>query len=103
MPYLLRDSTIESPYSSSPLHINRQERRFQSSLSDEPISRKMAVTPTRSEVATDQVSNSNSFGSNVTLVGNRIDVAADAVDANAQGCGFDAVAYKMCNGVKSDR
>ncbi|CAH2037860.1 unnamed protein product, partial [Iphiclides podalirius] len=90
-------------YISSPLHINRQERRFQASPSDEPIGRKMAATPTRGDLALDHVSNSNSFGSNVTLVGNRIDVVADAVDANPQGCGFDAVAYRMGNGVKSDR
>lgn len=53
----------------------------------------------------DHISSSNSFGSNVTLVGNRIDVASDACDVGhaAQGSGFDAVAYKMDNGVKSNR
>ncbi|XP_068631665.1 WD repeat-containing protein 81 [Battus philenor] len=87
---------------SSPLHINRQEKRVQSSFSDESISRKPVVTPTRGEV--DHLSGSNSFGSNVTLVGNRIDVVMDSEDsANTQGCGFDAVAYKMGNSVKGDR
>ncbi|CAG5032848.1 unnamed protein product [Parnassius apollo] len=90
---------------SSPLHINRLEKpRFQSSFSDEPINRKVTLTPTKSDVTMDHVSSSNSFGSNVTLVGNRIDVATDAVEgANGLACGFDAVAYKMCNGIKSDR
>lgn len=53
----------------------------------------------------DHISSSNSFGSNVTLVGNRIDVASDACEAGncAQGNGFDVVAYKTDNGIKSNR
>ncbi|XP_045535632.1 WD repeat-containing protein 81 [Papilio machaon] len=89
---------------SSPLHINQQGKRFQSSFSDDPISRKTALTPTRSDLSDNgNGSGNNSFGSNVTLVGNRIDVAADQEDEIGQGCGFDAVAYKMANGVKSER
>lgn len=73
------------------------------SFSDEPLSRKEATI--KPDVVMDHISSSNSFGSNVTLVGNRIDVASDACDVGhaAQGSGFDAVAYKMDNGVKSNR
>ncbi|KAG6450321.1 hypothetical protein O3G_MSEX006515 [Manduca sexta] len=88
---------------SSPLRINRNDKRFQSSYSDEPISRK-DVTPTKHDVIMDHISSSNSFGSNVTLVGNRIDVASDVCeDTLRHGEGFDVVAYKMDNGIKSDR
>ncbi|XP_049868952.1 WD repeat-containing protein 81 [Pectinophora gossypiella] len=88
---------------SSPLLISR-DKRFQSSFSDEPISRKtIDITPTKSE-AMDHISSSNSFGSNVTLVGNRIDVASDAGDVGpSRQAGFEVVAYKMDNGVKSNR
>ncbi|XP_053607519.1 WD repeat-containing protein 81 isoform X2 [Plodia interpunctella] len=89
---------------SSP-HNTRSEKRVQSSFSDEPISRKgIDITPTKSDIVMDHISSSNSFGSNVTLVGNRIDVATDAVEkTDGSGQGFDVVAYKMDNGVKSNR
>lgn len=52
----------------------------------------------------DHISSSNSFGSNVTLVGNRIDVVSEPSETcSGQGTGFDVVAYKMDNGVKSNR
>ncbi|CAB3253741.1 unnamed protein product [Arctia plantaginis] len=87
---------------SSPLQIS-PDKRFQTSFSDEPLSRKDVTT--KPDIVMDHISSSNSFGSNVTLVGNRIDVASDACDVGhaAQGSGFDAVAYKMDNGVKSNR
>lgn len=75
------------------------------SFSDEPISRKsIDITPTKPDLVMDHISSSNSFGSNVTLVGNRIDVASDVADVDAtQGYGLDVVAYKMDNGIKSNR
>ncbi|XP_050670709.1 WD repeat-containing protein 81 [Leptidea sinapis] len=44
---------------------------------------------------------SNSFGSNVTLVGNRIDVTSACESPKVDG--FDVVAYKTDNGVRSQR
>ncbi|XP_013199895.1 WD repeat-containing protein 81 [Amyelois transitella] len=90
---------------SSPLNTRRSEKRVQASFSDEPISRKgIDITPTKSEAVMDHISSSNSFGSNVTLVGNRIDVASGAEKADGRGIqGFDVVAYKMDNGTKSNR
>ncbi|XP_052740198.1 WD repeat-containing protein 81 [Bicyclus anynana] len=90
---------------SSPLHITRQDKRFQSSLSDEPLNRRtIDITPSKAELVVDHLSNSNSFGSNVTLVGNRIDVSSDACEGSGgQVDGFDVVAYKMDTGIKSDR
>ncbi|XP_075973262.1 WD repeat domain 81 isoform X2 [Anticarsia gemmatalis] len=87
---------------SSPLQI-RPDKRVQPSFSDEPLNRKDVTT--KPEVVMDHISSSNSFGSNVTLVGNRIDVASDAGDVGhaVQGNGFDVVACKMDNGVKSNR
>ncbi|XP_063618306.1 WD repeat-containing protein 81 [Cydia splendana] len=73
--------------------------RVQASFSDEPISRKIDIPP-RPEI--EHMSSSNSFGSNVTLVGNRIDVAA-VDDVRAQSSQHDVVAYKMDNGVKTNR
>lgn len=87
---------------SFPLQI-RTDKRVQLSLSDEPLSRKDVTN--KPEIVMDHISSSNSFGSNVTLVGNRIDVASDAADVRlgAQGSGFDVVACKMDNGIKSSR
>ncbi|KAL0841004.1 hypothetical protein ABMA28_014780 [Loxostege sticticalis] len=89
---------------SSPL-ASRPEKRVQTSFSDEPISRKtIDITPTKPDLVMDHISSSNSFGSNVTLVGNRIDVASDVCTSDAtQAHGFDVVACKMDNGVKSNR
>lgn len=84
---------------SSPLHISRQDKKFQSSLSDEPISKKTIDIPPRQEL-TDHISSSNSFGSNVTLVGNRIDVSNCE---SGQVDGFGVVSYKSDAGIKSDR
>ncbi|KAJ2946109.1 hypothetical protein O0L34_g5031 [Tuta absoluta] len=93
--------SIRSPVSSS------HPIRVQSSFSDEPISkRSIDIVPARGEAPLmDHISSSNSFGSNVTLVGNRIEVAHDVGDVGSfrQGAGFDVVAYKMDNGVKSNR
>lgn len=88
---------------SSPIY--RPEKRVQSSFSDEPISRKtIDITPTKSDLIMDHIASSNSFGSNVTLVGNRIDVASDVTErSDSHAYGFDLVAYKMDNGVKSNR
>ncbi|XP_022830697.1 WD repeat-containing protein 81 [Spodoptera litura] len=88
---------------SSPLQI-RPDKRVQLSFSDEPLSRK-ADSSSKSDVVMDHISSSNSFGSNVTLVGNRIDVASDACDvaSGAHAHGFDVVAYKADNGIKSNR
>ncbi|XP_012545772.2 WD repeat-containing protein 81 isoform X1 [Bombyx mori] len=90
---------------SSPLQIARADKRVQSSYSDEPLCRRAGATPSRPHDApADHISSSNSFGSNVTLVGNRIDVASDAgTELAGQGEGFDVVSYKMDNGVKSER
>ncbi|KAJ0177056.1 hypothetical protein K1T71_007065 [Dendrolimus kikuchii] len=89
---------------SSPLQINHIDRRFQISYSDEPINRKVDMISPKPEIVMDHISVSNSFGSNVTLVGNRIDVASDAcLDSNAQGDGFDVVAFKNDNGIKRNR
>ncbi|XP_047529568.1 WD repeat-containing protein 81 [Vanessa atalanta] len=87
---------------SSPLHTTRPDKRFQSSLSDEPLNRKTIDIPSKPDVAVDHISNSNSFGSNVTLVGNRIDVS-NACESAGHVDGFDVVAYKMDVGNKSDR
>ncbi|CAK1547015.1 unnamed protein product [Leptosia nina] len=86
---------------SSPLHISRQDKRVQSSFSDELLNKKHIDITCKLDLA-DHISNSNSFGSNVTLVGNRIDVASDTCEA-PQVDGFDVVAYKMDNGSRSDR
>ncbi|RVE48081.1 hypothetical protein evm_007268 [Chilo suppressalis] len=84
---------------SSPLMI-RPEKRVQTSFSDEPISRKtIDITPSKSDLS-EHLSGSNSFGSNVTLVGNRIDVAVEPVGIAR---GLDVVACKIDNGVKSNR
>ncbi|XP_063825217.1 WD repeat-containing protein 81 [Ostrinia nubilalis] len=93
----------QSHYISSPL-ISRPEKRVQTSFSDEPISRKsIDITPTKPDLVMDHMSSSNSFGSNVTLVGNRIDVATEAsAGAAGVGHGFDVVACKMDNGIKSN-
>ncbi|KAM3964392.1 WD repeat domain 81 [Aphomia sociella] len=92
---------------SSPLQISRmdKDKRVQTSFSDEPLSRKtIDITLPKPDFVMDHISSSNSFGSNVTLVGNRIDVASDACEtAECHGDGFDVVAYKMDNGVKSNR
>lgn len=95
--------TTKSIFNSSPLQI-RPDKRVQLSFSDEPLSRK-AECSSKSDVVMDHISSSNSFGSNVTLVGNRIDVASDACDvaSGAHAHGFDVVAYKADNGVKSNR
>ncbi|KAH9640115.1 hypothetical protein HF086_016046 [Spodoptera exigua] len=87
----------------SPLQI-RPDKRVQLSFSDEPLSHK-ANSSSKSDVVMDHISSSNSFGSNVTLVGNRIDVASDAFDvgSGAHAHGFDVVAYKTDNGIKSNR
>ncbi|XP_073945062.1 WD repeat domain 81 isoform X2 [Choristoneura fumiferana] len=88
---------------SAPISINTtpHRNRVQSSFSDEPISCKIDI-PSRPEP--EHMSSSNSFGSNVTLVGNRIDVASDVREsAGRQEAGFDVVAYKMDNGVKNNR
>ncbi|KAF9420996.1 hypothetical protein HW555_002979, partial [Spodoptera exigua] len=87
----------------SPLQI-RPDKRVQLSFSDEPLSHK-ANSSSKSDVVMDHISSSNSFGSNVTLVGNRIDVASDACDvgSGAHAHGFDVVAYKTDNGIKSNR
>ncbi|XP_063896801.1 WD repeat-containing protein 81-like [Helicoverpa armigera] len=89
---------------SSPFQI-RPDKRVQPSFSDEPLNRKTDYSTTKPEVIMDHISSSNSFGSNVTLVGNRIDVASDACDVGngPQGHGFDVVAYKADNGVRSNR
>ncbi|XP_028170589.1 WD repeat-containing protein 81 [Ostrinia furnacalis] len=94
----------QNHYISSPL-ISRPEKRVQTSFSDEPISRKsIDITPTKPDLVMDHMSSSNSFGSNVTLVGNRIDVATEAsAGAAGVGHGFDVVACKMDNGIKSNR
>lgn len=85
---------------SSPLQI-RPDKRVQPSFSDEPLARKDGTKP---DVVMDHISSSNSFGSNVTLVGNRIDVASDPdVGLAPQGNGFEVVACKMDNGIKSNR
>ncbi|CAG9584549.1 unnamed protein product [Danaus chrysippus] len=90
----------QNHYISSPLNI-RQDKRVQSSQSDEPLNIKTKdITPTRGDVVMDHLSSSNSFGSNVTLVGNRIDVS-NVCEAR-QVDGFDVVAYKM-DGIKNDR
>ncbi|XP_047516925.1 WD repeat-containing protein 81 isoform X1 [Pieris napi] len=81
---------------SSPLHIT-QDKRVQSSFSDEPLKKYIDITPKQD---LEHISNSNSFGSNVTLVGNRIDVASDV--SYVPRVGFDIVAYKG-DGCRSDR
>ncbi|XP_045497388.1 WD repeat-containing protein 81 [Colias croceus] len=86
---------------SSPLHISRQDKRVQSSLSDEPLNKRNIDIIQKPELS-DHISSSNSFGSNVTLVGNRIDVS-DTCESTAQVDGFDVVACKMDSGVRSDR
>ncbi|XP_026750161.1 WD repeat-containing protein 81 [Galleria mellonella] len=86
----------------SPHHVERTDKRVQTSLSDEPISRKtIDIAAPKPDTATDHISSSNSFGSNVFLVGNRIDVASNVYEtAEYQGDVFDVVRYKMDNGVK---
>ncbi|XP_059059131.1 WD repeat-containing protein 81 [Achroia grisella] len=88
----------------TPIQMDRTDKRVQNSLSDEPISRKsIDIVSPKPDVATDHISSSNSFGSNVFLVGNRIDVASDACEtAEYQSDAFDVVAYKMDNGVKTN-
>ncbi|CAH0719552.1 unnamed protein product, partial [Brenthis ino] len=79
----------------STLHTH-QDKKFQSSFSDEPISKKSIDIPRGDADQLSSSSFSNSFGSNVTLVGNRIDVASDQRD------GFGVVAYNDA-AVKSER
>ncbi|CAG9093520.1 unnamed protein product [Plutella xylostella] len=76
--------------------------KLQASFSDEPISRTIDIAR---PVDTAHISSSNSFGSNVTLVGNRIDVAGDT--AEGLGCvpsrAFRVVAHQTTGGVRSNR
>lgn len=65
--------------------------------------------PCKSNYNNEETSNSNSFGSNVAIIGNRIDVQSDPIDEDTVKNGFsyidalDIVSCKMENGLRSSR
>ncbi|KAL4709964.1 hypothetical protein ACJJTC_003927 [Scirpophaga incertulas] len=94
--------SYEKANSISSLLLSRPEKRVQNSFSDEPLSRKsIDIASSKSDPVSEHMSSSNSFGSNVTLVGNRIDVMGQSEEVRTRG--LDVVACKIDGGVKSNR
>ncbi|GBP75188.1 WD repeat-containing protein 81 [Eumeta japonica] len=104
--YSLRQKYNRAQATSSPYNLT-PEKKVQTSFSDDPISRRsveIGQSNVKSDVVMDHISSSNSFGSNVTLVGNRIDVVTDTLpDINSQCNALEVVSYKSDDGVRSDR